>query len=68
MKKVYLICSVLFLTVQLSSCQSNNGEKSNLTRCAFRRKIKKLFIESLKSVYLIDYQLIKYYEQLYSKL
>jgi hypothetical protein len=31
MKKVYLICSVLFLTVQLSSCQSNNGEKSNLT-------------------------------------
>jgi hypothetical protein len=40
----------------------------NPTRCAFRRKIKKLFIESLKFVYLIDYQLIKYYEQLYSKL
>ena len=32
------------------------------------KNIKKLFIELLKFVYLIDNQSIKYYEQLHSKL
>jgi hypothetical protein len=39
-----------------------------LTRCAFRKNEKSCSLNHKKFIYLIDYQVIKYHEQLHSKL